>query len=426
MKLVRGVATGAVALAMAVPALVVPAGTATAKDQPGKPYPSLAEVVRARAHVEDLKATLEKIAAAQANADQRASDTWEAAEVASERYNRARWEAQVALKAAKRAAIKAVVVRRKVDAQRVGIAMLVAQSYQDGAALNDLTTMMGVAKSPADVMQRAGAADSAGLAMKLRYDEYAVLSDAADAAEAAARKARKRADALAENSLTLRGLAAFTTLAADRAQGQTAALNARYRAKYAAADEQFRTLQKWRRDALTALKDDDPANDPGPERKLPPAPKAEKPPTLHHGIASSTLDVIPRSYPGPVDNPPPPDPKRAHAAIAFAREQIGDMYLWGATGPNRWDCSGLTMAAMAAAGISLPHYSEAQYLVSTPISAADLAPGDLVFWQGRQERIHHVALYIGRGRILHARQTGMPVLVEKLKDFTPPDYFARP
>jgi cell wall-associated NlpC family hydrolase len=84
------------------------------------------------------------------------------------------------------------------------------------------------------------------------------------------------------------------------------------------------------------------------------------------------------------------------------------------------------MKAWAAGGVRLPHYSEAQYLASTPISAADLQPGDLVFWQGAQERIHHVALYIGDGQIIHAPRTGDPVQIVAIQDFTPPDYFGRP
>ena len=75
-----------------------------------------------------------------------------------------------------------------------------------------------------------------------------------------------------------------------------------------------------------------------------------------------------------------PDPAAAERdgrpiAINFAYDQLGDPYVWGAAGPDSWDCSGLTMGAWAAAGVYLPHYSVAQYAATTPISVGQLRPG---------------------------------------------------
>ena len=93
------------------------------------------------------------------------------------------------------------------------------------------------------------------------------------------------------------------------------------------------------------------------------------------------------------------------------RQQIGDPYVWGAAGPNAWDCSGLTMGAWRAGGISLPHYSVAQYEQSTPISQGSLKPGDLVFWgsSSSPSSIYHVALYVGNGMIIQAPRNGRDV-----------------
>jgi cell wall-associated NlpC family hydrolase len=113
--------------------------------------------------------------------------------------------------------------------------------------------------------------------------------------------------------------------------------------------------------------------------------------------------------------------------VAFARAQLGEPYLWAAAGPDAWDCSGLTMGAWAAAGRSLPHYSVAQYEQSTPVGAADLRPGDLVFWSdGGPAQIYHVALYAGGGMIIHAPRTGRPVVEESLHYWIEPSYYARP
>ena len=114
--------------------------------------------------------------------------------------------------------------------------------------------------------------------------------------------------------------------------------------------------------------------------------------------------------------------------VGFARAQLGEPYVWGAAGPSAWDCSGLTMRAWQQAGVSLPHYSVAQYSAGTPISAGQLRPGDLAFWSSSSspDGIFHVALYAGGGQIIHAPRTGRPVTQDSLYYWTPPTHFARP
>src|SRR5690606_16899660 len=114
--------------------------------------------------------------------------------------------------------------------------------------------------------------------------------------------------------------------------------------------------------------------------------------------------------------PPPGGSDGATQAIAFAKAQLGEPYVWGAAGPDAWDCSGLMLEAWARAGVALPHYSAAQYYVGTPVSASSLRPGDLVFWgtTSSPDSIHHVAMYLGDGQIIHAPRTGRPVSVDSL------------
>ena len=97
---------------------------------------------------------------------------------------------------------------------------------------------------------------------------------------------------------------------------------------------------------------------------------------------------------------------RGAVALAFARRQIGDAYRYGATGPNAWDCSGLTGGAWRAAGVRLPRTSQAQFGVGRRISKSNLRPGDLVFFYSG---VSHVALYAGNGKVLHASRPGKPV-----------------
>jgi cell wall-associated NlpC family hydrolase len=99
---------------------------------------------------------------------------------------------------------------------------------------------------------------------------------------------------------------------------------------------------------------------------------------------------------------------RAAVAIRYAMAQVGKAYVYGAAGPNAFDCSGLMMMAWAQAGISLPHSSSAQYGVGRHVSSSDLQPGDLVFYYSP---ISHVAMYIGNGLIVEAANPGAGIRV---------------
>lgn len=103
-------------------------------------------------------------------------------------------------------------------------------------------------------------------------------------------------------------------------------------------------------------------------------------------------------------------------AISFARAQLGKSYLYGATGPDAYDCSGLTQAAWASAGVSIPRTSEEQWAQLPHVSASQLQPGDLVFFVGApiDPPPGHVVLYIGGGQVIQAYATGYPVMVSSL------------
>ncbi|MGX1883424.1 NlpC/P60 family protein [Streptomyces sp. NPDC055287] len=99
---------------------------------------------------------------------------------------------------------------------------------------------------------------------------------------------------------------------------------------------------------------------------------------------------------------------RAGQAVSFAHGAIGKPYVWGATGPSAFDCSGLTQAAWKAAGVALPRTTYTQINSGRRVSRSELAPGDLVFFYSG---ISHVGLYIGNGEMIHAPRPGAPVRV---------------
>ena len=99
---------------------------------------------------------------------------------------------------------------------------------------------------------------------------------------------------------------------------------------------------------------------------------------------------------------------RAGVALKYAMAQIGDRYVFGAAGMQTWDCSGLTMRAFAAAGVSLPHSSRAQFRYGKKIPRSQLRPGDLVFFK---QPISHVGIYVGNGKMVHAPRPGYRVKI---------------
>lgn len=104
------------------------------------------------------------------------------------------------------------------------------------------------------------------------------------------------------------------------------------------------------------------------------------------------------------------DNSRGSIALKYALNQVGDVYVWAAAGPTRWDCSGLTMRAFAQARVSLPHSSRIQIKYGKSVSSKNLKPGDLVFYG---KPISHVAIYMGGGKMVHAPRPGKRVEVVK-------------
>jgi cell wall-associated NlpC family hydrolase len=104
----------------------------------------------------------------------------------------------------------------------------------------------------------------------------------------------------------------------------------------------------------------------------------------------------------------------AGQAIAYAEAQLGKPYVWGATGPDAFDCSGLVMQAYASAGVSIPRTSQAQWAGLPHVAPSDQQPGDLVFFAGADgtpTAPGHVGLVLGPHRMVEAYATGYPVRI---------------
>lgn len=111
----------------------------------------------------------------------------------------------------------------------------------------------------------------------------------------------------------------------------------------------------------------------------------------------------------------------SNAIVAYASNFLGRPYVWGATGPNAFDCSGLTYYVFAHFGVKLPRVSRYQATVGTYVPKSKLQPGDLVFFAKPGRAIHHVGIYVGNNSYIHSPQTGDVVKISSLSSRS--DYY---
>jgi phage shock protein A len=195
------------------------------------------------------------------------------------------------------------------------------------------------------------------------------------------------------------------SVAQHRELADVLALKAEYDAQKAPIDELVEQLAAQDAD-LAARKADI-------ERRI-----AELQDLRRQAYASSSGTGSYRPWPCPAEYLPTP----GYKAAAWACAQAGIPYVWAAAGPNAYDCSGLTMKAWQQVGVYLPHNAAAQRRSMPYVDRADLQIGDLVFYYSD---LHHVAIYVGGGYVMHAPQAGDVVRMARM-DVAPIHSFGRP
>jgi peptidoglycan DL-endopeptidase CwlO len=386
---------------------------------------------------------------------------------AGEIYNGAMYRLQQAQAEAKAAADRADKAETTLAAQRLQIGRFAAASYQGGGDLAKIGPLFS-SDGPQQLLDSAGAMRSVSQAMQgsyLRYTASQVVTNAfklqkdqavtkVKAASDEAAKAKKAAEAAEAEQR-----AAVTAIGAQRKQ-QIALLATLRNTSVQVAEQRQRGLEELARQRAAALaakraeelrqriaareareareaaarqarEDREAAAREAREDREEAARQArenkthqndgKKPPKKHRPSKGGGTKKD--------DGGSGRNSRGARAAIDFALSQLGDPYVWAATGPNSWDCSGLTMGAWKRAGVQLPHYSVAQYEQTKHISEDELRPGDLIFWaerSGDPGSIFHVAMYLGGGRMVHAPRTGRPVTIDSIYYWEDPDFFGRP
>jgi cell wall-associated NlpC family hydrolase len=149
-------------------------------------------------------------------------------------------------------------------------------------------------------------------------------------------------------------------------------------------------------------------NRPAPGAVTAAAPPVTEPPRVPTSAAPQASTTAPASQPQAA----PAASGKGAIAVAEARKQLGKPYVYGGSGPDNFDCSGLTAWAWKAAGVRLSHSAYTQYFETTRVPVDQVQPGDLLFFgKDGVESIHHNAIYIGGGDMIEASQTGTPIRI---------------
>jgi len=440
----RALLSGVLAICLAGSMALHPIQAEAAKPKPPV-IPSKAAVERAKqaatSKAGQVAAIERQLAAASARLEQLGIQSG----IADEAYNGAVYKLQQAKAEAAAAAARAAKAQQTLTTQRQQIGRFAAASYQGGGDVAKIAPLF-TADGPQQLLDSAGAARSVSTAMQgsyLRYtatqvvtnlfkvqaDQAVVKVKKATDEAAKAKKAAEDAEAAQASAVTAMGVQRTQSIAqlavlqntsvrvaAQRQRGLEELARQRAAALAAKKAAELRRRIAAREAAERAREAAEKAQEEREEREQAKKNHGKKPPKQHKPDRPSN-DNGSSSHRG------------AQSAIDFALSQLGEMYLWGGTGPSRWDCSGLMMGAWKRAGVQLPHYSVAQYEQTRHIDEDQLRPGDLIFWALNPNdpgTIHHVAMYLGNGQMIHAPRTGKPVQISSVYYWIPPNFFGRP
>jgi len=258
---------------------------------------------------------------------------------------------------------------------------LAAAQYMGGRT--DGLDAMLTATSPQGLIDQLAVQRVMAAEMSAQMKSYRDIGKQAALAEDASAKSAADAKTAAEQAAAVR---------ADLQSKQS-----KLQLQIAVVKSQYTALTPNQRQALAAM----------PPIPAPPAPEA-LPPANDPGVLAAPPDGIPPGDVAPPEAVPGGGAPEAATVIQAALSRIGSPYVWGGSGPNQFDCSGLVMWSFQQAGISLPHSSQALAQGGQPVSRDQMQPGDLVTYYSDAS---HVAIYIGDGMMVHASTYGTPVRV---------------
>ncbi|MFD5267098.1 NlpC/P60 family protein [Streptomyces sp. NPDC058335] len=328
--------------------------------------------------------------------EKKVDDLYRQAESATEKYNAAKEKTTKQRKQVDTLLDDVAQRAQKLNDAREELGSYAAAQYRTGASAPDTATFL-LADSPQDYFDQTQLMGRVTERQKGAVDDYF-----ADQAETMKKRqeASQSLRTLTDSQNDLKTAKATVQKKLGSARALLSQLTAEEKARLAAIEEQRR--QEAARKAAELAEQQQAAAE---------AAAARQESSGSSGSTGSTGTDTSSSSPS---TSPPTDSSyatKAEKALAFARAQIGKPYVWGATGPDSYDCSGLTQAAWKAAGVTLPRvtYDQVNAGTTVPLSAAQ--PGDLVFFYSD---VTHVGIYIGNGMMIHAPKPGAYVREESV------------
>lgn len=372
---------------------------------------------------------------------------WTAVAVAGEAYTQASADAQAATDESRVASDRAAAADREAQAARDELSRIALEAYRSGGSLDAIGALID-ADGLDDLLARHDAVDRLGKRAQTavqRLEAAQLVADTLQGRATAAEKTARDAQATAEASLGTAQAAqesaeqTVTQVQAERDRLVTRLAQARHvaveveRQRQAQLDaERQARAEAAARAQRTGTGSAAPSNpapvNPAPTNPAPANPAPANPPPADPTPSNPTPPAPSNPSPAP-STPAPSTPglgtgtsrgsaASGQAAVEWARAQVGKAYVYGAAGPDTFDCSGLTMRSWQAAGVSLHRTSRDQYRQALKISYDDLRPGDLVFYgddPNDWSSVYHVAMYVGGGQVVEAPRPGLTVRVTSMR-----------
>ncbi|MFJ4643677.1 NlpC/P60 family protein [Streptomyces bobili] len=331
--------------------------------------------------------------------EKKVDDLYRQAETATEKYNAAKEKTTKQRKQVDTLLDDVAQRAQKLNDAREELGSYAAAQYRTGASAPDTATFL-LADTPQDYFDQTQLMGRVTERQKGAVDDYF-----ADQAETMKKRqeAAESLQTLTDSQNDLRTAKATVQKKLSSARALLSQLTAEEKARLAAIEERKR--QEAARKAAELAEQQKAAAEAAAQQ--------ESSDASGSGSTGSTGTDTSSSSPSPSPSPATDSSyaTKAEKALAFARAQIGKPYVWGATGPDSYDCSGLTQAAWKAAGVTLPRVTYDQVNAGTTVSLSSAQPGDLVFFYAD---VTHVGIYIGNGMMIHAPKPGTYVREESI------------
>ncbi len=445
----RALVVGAVAVGL----LVGDPLSAALADPPATP-PSAGDVADARRAVTDAEASVAQMEVRLAELAALADEAHVTVQRAGEDYTQALADADAARAAADTARARSTSADADAEAARQQLMAFARELARSGGSIETIEALLS-ADGFADVAERTAALSRLTGKADETVQNFRAAQLVADTMRSRAETAEVTATSAEAAAQTALDAAETAQKAADEQVAAAAVERDGLISRLAAARQTSADVERARQDELDRQRRER-------EEAAAQAARLAPPPVTPPATGSSGNQGTPTQPPAPPNSPtqpttpppttppaqpttpPPPPPSSSYplgsgtsqgsagqgaAAVEWAKTQLGKEYVWGAYGPDSYDCSGLTMMSWRNAGVNIPRTSREQYKYVLKIPYDQLRPGDLVFWTddpNDANAIYHVAMWIGGGQIIEASRPGVPLRIAPMRWSSTMPYAGRP